>query len=254
MIAAAQRGYTQPDSYAGANPVVMGVDVASVRALNVWISEQGENEGRVLYLGLVDSFDELAKLMDRYRVNMAAIDHLPEGRLARAFANRFAGRVYIVSYATETQKDVLTVDDQQRRASVRRTEAIDALQERIRAQRELLPQDLPNDFVVQMCANVRSVEQDDLGKVKVLYRADGPDDWAQAGTYALVAADCWWIRQQVNQEEITSLDEMTDLGFQRSSLGEDSMIYSPGRDDGSYMTDEHVNGYGLSDDGYSYDE
>jgi len=254
MIAAAQRDYTQPDAYLGSNPVVMGVDVASTRALNVWISEQGEHEGRVLYLGLVDSFDDLAKLMDRYRVSMAAIDHLPEGRLARAFANRFAGRVYIVNYATETQKDVLTVDDQQRRASVRRTEAIDALQERIRSQRERLPLDLPTDFVQQMCANVRSVEQDDLGKVKVLYRADGPDDWAQAGTYALVAADCWWIRQQVNQEEITSLDAMTDLGFQRSAIREDSMDYSPGRDDGSYMTDQHVNGYGFEDDGYSYDE
>jgi hypothetical protein len=142
------------------------------------------------------------------------------------------------------------VDDQQRRASVRRTEAIDALQERIRSQREHLPQDLPSDFVQQMCANVRSVEQDDVGKVKVLYRADGPDDWAQAGTYALVAADCWWIRQQVSHEEITSLDEMTDLGFRRSTLRDDSMEYSPGRDDSTYAVDQHASSY--DDDEYGY--
>jgi hypothetical protein len=252
MVAAAQRDYIQPDAYQGANPVMMGVDVASVRALNVWITEQAsETQGRVLHLGLVESFDELAKLMDRYRVVMAAIDHLPEGRLARAFANRFAGRVYIVNYAGDQQKDVLTVDDMQRRASVRRTEAIDALQERIRAQREWLPQDLPSDFVQQMCANVRSVEQNDVGKVTVLYRADGPDDWAQAGTYALVAADCWWIRQQVDQEEITALDTITDLGFKRSELGEDSMEYSAGRDDGGYMLDEdRINGFEGEDYGY----
>ena len=249
MIAAAQRGYTQPDSYQGTNPVMMGVDVASVRALNVWITEQvTETQGRVLHLGLVDSFDELAKLMDRYRVVMAAIDHLPEGRLARAFANRFAGRVYIVNYAGDQQKDVLAVDDMQRRASVRRTEAIDALQERIRAQREFLPQDLPSDFVAQMCANVRSVEQDDVGRVKVLYRADGPDDWAQAGTYALVAADCWWIRQQVDQEEITALDTMTDLGFKRNEFGEDTMDYSPGPGDGGYTGIE--NSLAADDDSY----
>ena len=257
MIAAAQRGYTQDDAYTGAHPVMMGVDVASVRALNVWVTEQtSETQGRTLYLGLVDSFDELAKLMDRFRVVMAGIDHLPEGRLAQAFANRFAGRVFIINYAGDAQKDVLQVDDVQRRASVRRTEAIDALQERIRAQREYLPQDLPSDFVAQMCANVRSVEQDDVGRVKVLYRADGPDDWAQSGVYALVANECWWIRQQVDHEEITSIDEMTQLGFERSSLREgDSMEYSPGPQDGEYMLNNgHMNGYEENGyDGYDWD-
>ena len=246
MIAATQRAYIQEHAYTGANPVMMGVDVASTRALNVWISEQTDDtQGRALHIGLVDSFEDLAKLMDRFRVNMAAIDHLPEGRLAAAFANRFAGRVFIVNYATETQKDVLTVDDIQRRASVRRTEAIDAAQERIRAQREYLPQDLPEGFVAQMCSNVRSVEQNEVGKVKVLYRADGPDDYMQALSYALVASECFWIRQQVGQEEITSIDEMTELGFERSVLREDSMEYSPGRDDGSYtLDDETGDGYG----------
>jgi hypothetical protein len=258
MIAAAQRGYAQLTAYTGTNPVIMGVDVASVRALNVWVTEQvSETQGRVLYLGLVDSFDELAKLMDRFRVVMAGIDHLPENRLAQAFANRFAGRVYIISYGTETQRDVLSVDDQQRRASVRRTEAIDAAQERVRAQREYLPQDLPTGFVEQMCANVRSVERNDVGRVQVRYRADGPDDWMQALTYAIVANECWWIRQQVDHEEITSIDEMTELGFERSTLRDpDSMEYSPGRSDGDYqLHDGQVNGNGYGyDDGYGWDE
>ena len=256
MVAAAQRGFLQESGYNGTRPVVMGVDVASVRALNVWISEQtSETQGRTLYLGLVDSFDELSKLMNRFNVVMAGIDHLPENRLAQAFANKFAGRVYIISYAGDQQRDILQVDDQQRRASVRRTEAIDAAQERIRAQHEYLPQDLPSDFVAQMCANVRSVEQDDVGRVKVLYRADGPDDWMQSLTYALVANECWWIRQQVNHEEIVALDEMTELGFERSTLREpDSMLYSPGPREGEYTTTNgHVNGYD-EDDYAGYDE
>jgi hypothetical protein len=214
------------------------------------VSEQvSETQGRTLYLGAVHSFAELAKLMDRYRVVMAGIDHLPENRLAQAFANKFAGRVYIINYGTDTQRDILQVDDEQRRASVRRTEAIDAAQERIRAQREYLPQDLPSDFVQQMCANVRSVERDDVGRVKVLYRADGPDDFMQALVYAIVANECWWIRQQVAHEEITSIDEMTELGFERSTLREgDSMEYSPGRSDGEYETvTGSTNGY---DDDY----
>lgn len=256
MIAAAQRDYLHLTGYDGDNPVMMGVDVASTRALNAWVTEQvSDSQGRTLYLGLVDSFDELAKLMTRYRVVMAAIDHLPEGRLARAFAEHFRGRVYIVNYATEQQKDVLAVDDQQSRASVRRTEAIDAAQERIRGQREYLPQDLPEHFVEQMCSNVRSVEQNEVGRVTVQYRADGPDDWMQALTYALVAADCYWIRQQVGQEEITSIDEMTELGFQRSTLGDPDTPgeYSPGRDDGSYMITEGDDGFGSNGYDYGYE-
>jgi hypothetical protein len=251
MIAAAQRDYIQQQTYVGTNPVMMGVDVASTRALNVWISEQtSDTQGRALFVGLVDSFEDLAKLMDRFRVNMAGIDHLPEGRLAAAFANRFAGRVFIINYATEAQKDVLTVNDTQRRASVRRTEAIDAAQERIRSQREYLPKDLPEAFVVQMCSNVRSVEQDDVGRVKVLYRADGPDDYMQSLTYALVANECYWIRQQVGHEEITSIDEMTELGFERSTLrNTEESIYSPGLNDGSYAMDSSQgNGYGNQDE------
>lgn len=251
MLAAAQRDFTQQTAYTGRNPVMMGVDVASTRALNVWISEQlSDTQGRALYLGLVDSFEELAKLMDRYRIHMAAIDHLPEGRLAAAFANRFAGRVFIANYATEGQRDVLAIDDQQRRVSVRRVEAIDAAQERIRAQREYLPQDLPTDFVTQMCANVRSVEQDDVGRVKVLYRADGPDDWMQALSYMLVATECFWIRQQIAyNEQITAIDEMEQLGFQRSTLNDpDSDYYSPGRDDSIYnlSNGDGEGGYGQS--------
>lgn len=249
MIAAAQRqGLVQQTGYDGDNLVVMGVDVASVRALNVWISERFPDErGRVLHVATAESFDEVAKLMDRFSVHMAAIDHLPEGRLARAFANRFLGRVFIVHYAGEQQKDVMTVDQTQFRASVRRTEAIDAVQERIRSQREHLPMDLPTGFVEGMCSNVRSVEQDDVGRVKVLYRADGPDDWMQAGVYAIVARDCWWVQQQVQQsEEITRGDEVEDLGFRRSTVNDpDADYYSGGRSDGEYVL---TNGYSPNGD------
>jgi hypothetical protein len=129
--------------------------------------------------------------------------------------------------------------------SVRRTEAIDSAQERIRAQREWLPMDLPDQFVEQLISNVRSVEQDDVGRVKVVYRADGPDDYCQALTYMIVANECWWLREQLaHSEEITSLEQMTDVAFERSTLGDqDEGDYSPGRDDGAYSMepqDEYV--------------
>ena len=240
LIAACQRReLVQQANYVGESLVVAGIDVASTRDLNIWISERpGDgHHGRVLFVGPVDSFEGAARLMDRFRVGMAVVDHLPEGRLARAFVERFAGRAYIINYGTDAQRDVLTVDAEQRRASVKRTEALDAAFERIRSMRELLPMDLPKGFVSQMCANVRCVERDDVGRVRVVYRASEPDDYAQASVYATVAAELWWVQRQVeHREEVTSLDEMTDSAFERSTLGDEDADdeYSPGPDGMAY--------------------
>jgi phage terminase large subunit GpA-like protein len=73
--------------------VVMGVNVASARALNVVIEEAlDDRTGRRVFVGEVEdrdgrtAFDQLCELMDRYGVTMACIDHAPEGRFASAFA------------------------------------------------------------------------------------------------------------------------------------------------------------------------
>ena len=57
---------------------------------------------------------------------MAAIDHLPDGALARAFAERFYGRVYVVHFLPATANDPFTFDDETRIAAIKRTDAIDA--------------------------------------------------------------------------------------------------------------------------------
>jgi ribosomal protein S27AE len=239
-IAAAQSlgDYTMPDAYTGDNLVTMGVDVASTRALHVRISEHvSETSKKALFLAAVDDFHALDHLMTRFNVRMAAIDHLPEGRLARAFAERFPGRVYLVAYNTTTRPrspDVLTVEDDMRFATVRRLEAIDAMTERIRAQRNLLPWDLPDEYADHLRALVRTVENDPVGSPRVSYRATGPDDFAQAEVYDVVATDLWRYQQLVadyTRETFTTLDEHLD--FERSNLSsyDDDMRYSPGPDE-----------------------
>lgn len=243
-IRAAQReGVIQQHGYDGANVVTMGVDVASTRALNVRISEHlNERVKRSLWIGTVDSFDELYDLMDRYQIRMCGIDHLPEGRLARAFAERYAGRVYLINFKTQAGGDVLAIDDEQRRVAVGRVEMIDATIERIRSQRNLLPMDLPPDYLDNMLAVVRKIEKmgrddRDEGKIRVTYYSTGPDDYLMAEGYDLVATELWWLRQQVAEAEaevFTPVDEM--LEFERSDLGgfQDGNDYSEGRGDGSY--------------------
>jgi Phage terminase large subunit (GpA) len=219
-IAAAQReDITRVGGYRGDNIVTMGVDVASARALNVRISEHlSERTKKALWIGLVDSFDDLVNLMERYGVNMAVIDHLPEQRLAYAFAERFAGRVYLCGYS-QNQRDILSIEDEQRRIMVRRVEAIDATLEQIRRQHNLLPADLPENYSDNLMAAIRFAEEDELGKMVVGYRKTGPDDYLHAEVYDLIATEAWYIRQRVEDSQREVLQPLDDLmEFQRSAL------------------------------------
>lgn len=236
-LAAAQSAggeFFQVSGYAGTNPVTMGVDVASTRNLNVRISEHLPNRAkRALFIGEVASFDEVVELMRRFRVNMAAIDHLPEGRLARAVAERFPGMVYLVNYAA--QKELFKVDDMMHTVSVRRTEAIDAMMAIVREQRNHLPQDLPEGYSSQMKALVRHTTIDDNDRVVVGYKSTGATDYAQAETYDVVATDLLQYRLDVGTaaEGEPELRPMEDaLEFRRSALSDPTVGYSPGPDTG----------------------
>ena len=70
----------------------MGVDVASTRNLHVRISRHlSDWQKTALFLGEVDSFQELSRLMLIYRVQMAAIDHLPGGTTSARLRRRACG-------------------------------------------------------------------------------------------------------------------------------------------------------------------
>ena len=246
-IAAAQSrggGYTMPACYNGGNLVTMGVDVATTRNLTVRVSEHmDEYSKRALWIGEVDRFFDsepgegpaLETLMERFGVHLAVVDHLPEGRLARAFAERFRGRVFLVAYSNPSERDpnVLTLDEEMRSVTVHRTKTIDATFEMIRQQKNHLPEDLPDGYVPQMGALVRVLEEDDTGRKKVFYRRVGDaDDYAHAEAYDVVATEVWWCLQGLHRlaaSEPTTLDDHLD--FKRSMLGDydAEVTYSEGR-------------------------
>jgi hypothetical protein len=252
-IQAAQRsGYVQVPGYVGVGPVTMGVDVASTRALNVRISllNTSDDTKHALFIGEVEDFNELERLMGRYDVNMAVIDHLPEGRLARSFAEKFPGLVFLCAFKTgiaPQDAKVIEFDEEMRFIKVRRTEAMDAVSEMIRSQRNHLPLDLPVGYVDAMQAPVRIVEDDPLGRKSVTYRSMGADDYFMAELYDLIASEAWWFRQvrdDQRRDEMRPLEEM--LEFQRSNLGDPSADdgYSPGgRDDDDYYAGRDRDGY-----------
>lgn len=234
-LAAATRGYfigEWDDGYGGGNLVTAGVDVASARSLHVRVSEHTSEYDKVaLYIGEVGSFDELAVMMDAYRVKLMLIDHLPDGRLARAMVNRFPGRCYTVSWA-DTRTDILAVDEQRGRVTVRRTEAISATLDMIREQKNLLPENLPDDYARHMRAAVKRRVEDDRGRVRVYYETREGHDYLQAESYDLVATEVFWhnlARDEIKRETLVRLEDV--MPFERSGLGsapghQDSLEYA----------------------------
>lgn len=219
--------------YTGNALVTAGIDVASVRDLNIRISEHlDEVTKRALFIGTLKSFDQLAVVLDAFKVTFACIDHNPDGRLGRAMANRFPGRVYLVSWG-DNQNDLIKLDPELSTVSVRRTETIGATLDAIRRQRNHLPENLPEDYVPHMRSAVMRREEDEKGRVVVYYEKMGDDDYLQAESYDTVATETWWalhLQGRASREVLRPLDEMME--FQRSKVADqDDLTYSPGPDE-----------------------
>lgn len=186
--------------------VGMGIDVASARALSVVVGEwMDDGRTRRVFVGEVDDRDgrsaleQLADLMTRYGVGMAAIDNMPDGRFAQAFAARFPGRVFRVGYFSphpgqRTESDPWRVDDAIAYAGLWRTRWIDAVLEGFRTGAVVLPplDTLPPEYPAQLGALVRRAEELPNGTVRTEYVKTGADDFAHAEVYLAAAFQLLW--------------------------------------------------------------
>lgn len=221
--------FGQLGNYSGKNWTTMGVDVASSRNLHVRISTLEDNGRRGVFIREVENFNEVAHLIDRFQVNCCLVDSMPERRMAGGLVQRYPGRVFLVAFSG-TQKDILKVDPDTAMVTVRKVEAIDAMVEQLRAGRNYLPQDLPDDYVDHLQAITRITEEDETGKRTVYWRSSGPDDFAMAETYDLIAHEVFRIVQyaeHTQEEVLTTLDD--HLEFERAKVDDpDDLSYSAG--------------------------
>lgn len=199
--------------------VTMGVDVASVRALSVRVSAYSLNSGpelptkRNLFIGEVDDFGKVAELMHRYQVNMCCVDHEPEGRLARALAEQFPGRVYLAHFITPRSTMMFQPDADMRTVGVKRTELLDATFDAIRQQRNLLPAEKPPRYVDQMQALSRVKVEAAGGMERGEYQSVAPDDFAFAEAYDTLALQVYLWQQSTAdalQGEIAPFGDIYD--------------------------------------------
>jgi len=237
--------------YSGPNPTTMGIDCASERAFNVRVSEllPGDEDGqdflrkRALWIGEVNDPEELRQMMDRYQVTMAAIDAAPETRIAKALANRFPGRVYLVRYFPQGKpEDPFVVDDVLHLATVDRTVTFDAMVERFRRQHNFPYEDVPHNYIAHLGSSVRRVLilDETTGRTRVVWESNGrPDDYAHAENYDEVAGALlmrrllidWESREtlqpldQLVQFDRTTVDDLTDSEYRLGPGGSDDSMY-----------------------------
>lgn len=227
--------------YTGQGLVTMGVDVASARNLNVRISEHlSRTQKRALWIGEVKDFDQLAIIMQAFHVHCAVIDGTPDGRLARAFCERFPGRAFWISWG-DNQLELMKIDEVDRHVSFRRTELISATLDLVRRQLNWIPVNHPADYVKHMRSPVLKKEEDDKGRVVVYYSKSGDDDYMQAESYDTAAGEVWWaifLKDESQRDVLQPLDQMME--FRRSTVGGYSdPEYSPGptSDENSWSVD-----------------
>jgi hypothetical protein len=170
------------------DPCYMGVDVGKL--LHVVIGKRHrEKAGQIVYIGIVESFNDLNSLMKRFRIVRAVIDALPETRKAREFADQHPGKVFLCYYQ-EHQKGGYRWNEKELTVSANRTEALDASHAELAQEQVFLPAECEviHEFARQ-CANIARVLQTDpeTGSSRYVYLKTGEDHYRHSQSYECIA-------------------------------------------------------------------
>ena len=207
------------EQYQRGDIVIMGVDVGAL--INVTISKLVTTpEGKVRragrWIGAVRDFEQLDKLIEKYRVRVTAIDVGPETRKVKELIDRWRGatftsralsaegeegeeeeiepQVWAVRFGPaqkfKHQTLGLTLEYNERLAVVNRTELLDETLEEFVSRSRTLPvdADLTLHFFDQMKAPVRKIT--DAGKAE-WDEGSAPDHYRLADAYERVAAEIY---------------------------------------------------------------
>lgn len=169
---------------------VMGADQG--RILHWVLLEVLEDGARLIDLGQTDTFNGIAQRIDRERVALCAIDALPNQHSARDLARSLPGRVALCYYA-ETRRPDNNLQPHRESLVLDRTEALDRMVSDLHRGRLALPARIDPDieeFIRHLTALAKVEKEDErTGERTARYIRTGPDHFAHALAYALVAAD-----------------------------------------------------------------
>lgn len=166
----------------------MGVDQG--KDLHVVIGKKDSGKGKIVHVAVYRDWMELDGLMKNFRVSKCVVDALPETRNARAFAERFKGRVFL-NYYNEHQKGSYKWHEGELIVQCNRTESLDASHRDITDKGIILPKecDIVRDFANHLHNVAKRLEEDEeTGSKRYVYvRLGGPDHFRHAFNYEAMA-------------------------------------------------------------------
>ncbi|MEM7533839.1 MAG: phage terminase large subunit family protein [Chloroflexota bacterium] len=195
---ACKRNYLHPEKNTTGRPCFMGVDVGKVLHVVIRAAPDGQGARHQLLVKAVENFDELGRLIRRYKPACVVIDALPESRKVLEFQKAHWGLVFPAYYPGQGLK---TTDPYQLHlpsetsskafVQVDRTRMLDEVFERVTDEVNTLPVNIEHvdrDYYKHMRAlNRKLVDTPDGGK-RAKWEQIGDDHYAHAEAYCATAA------------------------------------------------------------------
>ena len=174
-------------------PTCMGVDVG--KKLHVVIAERPtHNSLKVVWIGRLDTFNELHDVAQRFHVRTAVIDLRPEIRKVREFQRQETFQVFGCEYI-EMKAGQISWDEKESIVKVNRTEICDASHDlvTIRGRLELPRRCSEEQYATEMCNIAKMLVEDPVTGLKIYrYKQLGsarPDHYRHATNYCLMASE-----------------------------------------------------------------
>jgi hypothetical protein len=168
-------------------PITLGVDQGDV--LHYSLSAFKDGRRHRIKVGTAASFQEIADLINQYRVWVTVVDGNPNKKSAEGLAGAFPGRVFLCFYYDDRRGD----GEQEKEGKqpwtviVERTTALDeaAASWQVGDSLATKPADgaLWEDWLSQMTNMQRDTEEDRSGRPRAVWRKTGPDHFRHADLY-----------------------------------------------------------------------
>lgn len=159
-------GHIEGDECEG--PCTMGVDVGGM--FDVRISQLVNGRRKAVFIGKVRTLSELFDLADRYNVEIAVMDILPETRIAEEFRDGANCDVWLCDYGGEGTKQGWRRDGRSRRMTCDRTTVMDSAVASMKKRKVILPTNwdtiVRGEFKEEMIKPVRKLETESNGRAK----------------------------------------------------------------------------------------
>jgi len=155
----------------------------------------GDGKGKLLSVQRFDDWAQVRSVMKTLRIKLLVADAQPEPRPLQALAAEFPGRVLLADYTLNTvERDPWQRMRNQPRIRIHRTGALDLGRDRILGGDgqdvfPALPVELEREVKAQLTAPVRTMEEDQHGNPRAVWRETGPDHFRHAHAYYCVAAE-----------------------------------------------------------------